>query len=61
MCIRDSAYGEQATLEHALKRQRHWHKQGQRAVVELEACHDREEAFSRLADRGCRTLDWLDH
>ena len=55
------AYGEQATLEHALKRQRHWHKQGQRAVVELEACRDREDAFSRLSDRGCSTLDWLDH
>ncbi|KZR71723.1 ATP phosphoribosyltransferase regulatory subunit [Prochlorococcus marinus str. MIT 1318] len=55
------AYGEQATLEHALKRQHHWHKQGQRAVVELEACRDREDAFSRLSDRGCSTLDWLDH
>ncbi|MFL0757163.1 MAG: ATP phosphoribosyltransferase regulatory subunit [Prochlorococcus sp.] len=54
------AYGSPATLESALQRQQHWHQQGQRALVELEACQDREEAISRLEERGCKTLDWLD-
>ncbi len=54
------AYGTQTSLENALVRQHHWHQQGQRAVIELEPCLDREQAISRLEERGCNQLDWLD-
>ena len=54
------AYGENTTLEQALKHQRLCHQEGKRALVELETCRDREEALTRLAARNCTELDWID-
>ena len=53
------AYATSASLEQALERQRHWHRRGEQAILELRPCADHSVAIRRQKDLGCRELDWL--
>ena len=54
------AYSDQSRLETALKQQRRWHQDGQRALVELNPLKNRELAERMAEQMGAQRLDWIE-
>ncbi len=53
-------YSSEAKLEAAFKLQSKLHNTGNRAIIELEPCLDRNHARLLMNDRGCNRLEWLE-
>lgn len=52
-------YKTNTSIEEAFKRQQELHEDGEIAVIELQACADRETAYKILVQRGYTDLEWI--
>ena len=53
------AFSLNSSLEKAFQRQKSYHQEGKRAIVELSPCEDSTSAEKLLDQRGCSQLEWL--